>query len=84
MEEVTIEMKGAPGVAKQPPTLAQEGIGQFISQGEREWLRGPLSKAASYRLIVNGDLGPKELGKLITLLQAQKDVLSDDGEETQH
>jgi hypothetical protein len=41
---------------------------------EREWLRGSLSKEASYR----GDLGPKEIGKLIKLLKAQQAVRSDD------
>lgn len=45
---------------------------------EREWLRGPLSKATSYRLLVNGELGPREIGKLIRLLEAQKAVLDDD------
>jgi hypothetical protein len=52
-----------------------------LPAGEREWLRGPLSKEASYRLIVAGDLGPKEIGKLIKLLKAQQAVLSDEGED---
>jgi hypothetical protein len=38
----------------------------------------PLSKEVSYRLVVAGDLGPKEIGKLIKLLKAQQAVLSDD------
>jgi hypothetical protein len=50
------------------------------AENEREWLRGPLSKEASYRLIVSGDLGPKEIGKLIKLLEAQQAVLLDDDE----
>ena len=49
-----------------PPTLIEE----------REILRGPLSKDLSYRLIVNGNLGPKEIGNLIKILEAQKEVLS--------
>ena len=49
-----------------------------LSSGEREWIRGPLSRGTSYRLIVSGDLGPREIGKLITLLKAQQAVLSDD------
>jgi hypothetical protein len=32
--------------------------------------------------VVSGDLGPKEIGKLIKLLEAQKAVLSDDDEES--
>jgi len=45
---------------------------------EREYLRGVLSRDASYRLLVSGDIGPKELGKMIKLLQAQKAILEDD------
>ena len=74
MNEVSIEQKGAK-VAPPPPILSEE-IKTLDS--EREWLRGYLSKETSYRLIVSGDLGPKEIGKLIKLLQAQQSVLSDD------
>ena len=48
---------------------------------EREWLRGPLSKDVSYRLVVSGDLGPREIGKLIKLLKAQQSVLEEDDEQ---
>lgn len=51
---------------------------QALERGEREWLRGPLSKDVSYRLIVTGEIGPREIGRLIRLLTAQKDVLEDD------
>lgn len=64
----------SPGV--KPPVLPEVIIPQ-----EREWIRGPLSSGTSYRLFVSGDLGPKEIGKLIKLLEAQKLVLSDDDEE---
>lgn len=75
--EVIIEQKGmGQKPTASPPTLP-------VSASEREWLRGPLSKETFYRLIVTGNLGPNEIGKLIKLLQAQKDVLSDD-EETTH
>ena len=57
---------------KQPSELVRN------EASEREWLRGSLSKEARYRLIVSGELGPKEIGKLIKLLQAQQAVLSDD------
>lgn len=49
--------------------------------GEREWLRGPLSRSTNYRLLVIGDMGPKEIGRLIKLLEAQKLVLEDDDED---
>jgi hypothetical protein len=37
-----------------------------------------ISRETSYRLIVSGDLGPKETGKLIKLLKVQRAVLSND------
>ncbi|WP_186420622.1 hypothetical protein [Bosea sp. CS1GBMeth4] len=52
-----------------------------VEDDEREWIRGPLSRESSYRLIVSGRLGPKEIGKLIKLLQAQKAVLDDDDDD---
>lgn len=50
----------------------------IVPPAEREVLRGQLSKVLSYRLIVNGDLGPKEIRRLIKMLEAQKDILSED------
>jgi len=73
--EVKVEQVAATPVgqmAKSPPTLTETKVAS-----EREWLRGPLSKESSYRLIVTGDLGAKEIGKLIKLLEAQKEVLDD-------
>jgi hypothetical protein len=71
MSEVTVEQKGAS--AKTAPFLAEEP--RLAS--EREWLRGPLSKDAAYRIIVTGNMGAKEIGNLIKLLEAQKLVLAD-------
>ena len=53
------------------------------TQQEREWLRGALSKdtGIGFRILVTGDLGPKAVGKLIKLLEAQKAVLEDDDED---
>ena len=52
--------------------IADEGV------GEKEMLFGRLSKETSYRLLVSGELGAKEIGKLIKLLEAQMEVLQDD------
>ncbi len=84
MEELVLEKKGAGG--SQPPApptlpLPQTEARTAPAPGEKEWLRGPLSKAASYRLIVSGEVGSKEIGKLIKLLEAQKLVLDDEDEE---
>lgn len=62
---------GAAKLAGYVPTV-------HVGPAEREWLRGPLSREAGYRLLVTGDMGPKEIGKLIKLLEAQKAVLDDD------
>lgn len=78
MNEVSVEQKGAPAKVM-PPTLPTEPR----LQGERECLRGTLSKQSSYRLLVTGNLGPKEIGKLIKLLEAQKLVLTEDDEITE-
>jgi len=48
---------------------------------ERELLRGPLSRDASYRLMVTGKVGPKELGKIIKLLTLQAELYDEDGAE---
>jgi hypothetical protein len=61
-----------------PPVLPEDK-----QVGEKEWLRGSLTAETSYRLFISGDLGPKEIGKLIKLLKAQKAVLTDDDEEAE-
>jgi hypothetical protein len=47
-----------------------DAVASPLTGKEREWLRGSLSCDTSYRLIVSGEIGSKELGKLIKLLQA--------------
>lgn len=82
MNEVIIEQKGNKLPAT-PPTLAFAAPTinsqlRTLMDSEREWLRGPLSKDISYRLIVSGEMGPREIGRLIKLLEAQKAVLSEE------
>ena len=72
ISEISVETRSEAPKA-QPPILPEE---QPVR--EREWIRGPLSKEISYRILVNGDLTPREIGKLIKILEAQKTVLSDD------
>lgn len=78
MDETIIEARGAkPPVV--PPTLPEQTLQQArLGAGEREWLRGPLGKEGGYRIIVNGDLGPREIAKLIKVLEAQKEVYDED------
>lgn len=49
--------------------------------GESEWMRLSLGRDTKIRLVVTGEMGPKEIGRLIKLLDAQKDVLDDDDVE---
>jgi hypothetical protein len=80
MSQATLETKGVAHTAT-PPILPVDVKENLIAAGEREWLRGPLAKDVNYRLIVSGDIGPREIGKLIKLLTAQKAVLSDDDDD---
>jgi len=88
MSEAIIETKGTqttPGERRTPPRLPIVEKATPAAEGECEWLRGRLADTTSYRLFISGDMGPKEIGKLIRLLEAQKLVLSDvDDEENQH
>ena len=86
MSEVQVVGEAGAGIKSPPPTpphllaaLAKQQDAP-LTPSEKEWARGPLSKDTSYRLIVSGDLGPKEIGKLIKVLEAQKAILADDDE----
>lgn len=91
MEETSVVERGTeqrPSAIRTPPVLpvqpsAADPQPVAAVQDEREWMRGTLSKdrAVNYRLIVSGDLGSREIGKLIKLLEAQKLVLDEDDEE---
>lgn len=49
--------------------------------GERELTTGLLSKGASFRLIVNGPVGVREIERLIRKLELDKEILADESEE---
>jgi hypothetical protein len=51
-------------------------------EGERELTTGLLSKDASFRLIVSGNIGVKVIERLIKKLEFDKEILADEGEET--
>jgi transcriptional regulator with XRE-family HTH domain len=48
-----------------------------IAEGERELITGLLSKDASFRLIVNGHIGVREIERLIEKLEIDKEILAD-------
>lgn len=64
-----------------PPALKKENL----MAGERELTTGLLSKEASFRLIVNGQIGVKEIERLIKKLELDKEILaespSDNGQD---
>jgi len=79
--ESGVWLRGAPHAPAAPPKMALprvEATEMATATGGKEWLRGPLSKTTGYRLLVSGEVGPREIGKLIKLLEAQKMVLEDD------
>lgn len=79
MNQVTvIEKRHEQAPLNNPPVLEFEEKQESLGKLEKEFSRGKLSNQVTYRLIVSGELGPKEIGKLITLLTAQKTILSDE------
>jgi hypothetical protein len=50
--------------------------------GERELTTGMLSKEASFRLVVGGAVGVKEIERLIKKLELDKEILADEQLET--
>ena len=57
------------------PTSGREKVKLMV--GERELVTGLLSKEASFRVIVNGAVGVKEIDRLIKKLQLDKEILAE-------
>jgi hypothetical protein len=64
-----------------PPMPLPPVRGARIMEGERELTTGLLSKETSFRLIVNGRVGAREIERLIRKLQLDKEILADEDEE---
>lgn len=67
------------GKSPPPPLKRQEA--KKIMDGERELTTGLLSKNASFRLIVSGDVGVKEIERLIAKLELDKEILADNAND---
>jgi hypothetical protein len=78
LSELTVVPPKSDAASRPSPTVPSDPITLPSMYKEREYLRGMLSRDTSYRLLVSGDIGPKELGKMIKLLQAQKAILEDE------
>lgn len=85
MDTVTVASKGAPAPPTPPPPLMlrnqQTDEAEPLVAGETEWMRNRLGADTKVRLLVTGEMGPREIGKLIKLLEAQRAVLDDDDDD---
>jgi len=85
MDQVIVQER-APPDRPQPPMFPL-GLGELPPAekppevGESEWMRNRLGGGTAVRLMVTGDMGPKQITKLIKLLQAQRAVLQDDDDD---
>jgi hypothetical protein len=59
------------------PPLPKHRMGLAVQENERELTTGLLSKDASFRLIVSGIVGVKEIERLIRKLELDKEILAD-------
>ena len=60
-----------------PPPPPPNPKGSAVMAGERELTTGLLSKDASFRLIVSGQIGVKEIERLIKKLELDKEILAE-------
>lgn len=84
MNQVIVEQPASNPPSSQPPIFKladTSGAELKVEAGETEWMRNLVGKDTKVRLLVSGDMGPREIGKLIKLLKAQQAVLSDDDED---
>jgi hypothetical protein len=87
-EELSENGNGQTAETDDPPSSHVEStplrvaMGIAIVDGERELTTGLLSKDASFRLIVSGPIGVREIERLIKKLEFDKEILADEGEET--
>jgi len=80
MNEVSVESR-EPAAVREPPRLPL-GDDPGGPSGGIEGRRSRLGKDASVRLMVTGDVGPREVGRLIRLLETQRDVLQEDDDSS--
>ncbi|MFG1189245.1 hypothetical protein [Xanthobacter flavus] len=64
-----------------PPTPPPSDDKVKIMEGERELMTGLLAKGSSFRLIVSGQVGVKEIERLIRKLELDKEILADTDDE---
>lgn len=61
-----------------PPSLPGDHLTRsIVRQGERELVSGLLSKEATFRVLVTGQVGVKEIDRLIRKLELDKEIIAD-------
>ena len=79
MSEVVVQERPLAPTAPPPRfAMAPEVEPVKTGEGETEWIHSDLGSDTKVRLIVKGEMGPKQIGKLIKLLQVQQSILNDD------
>lgn len=77
MSQVVVESPAAKTPI--PPIFPmQEATTDSPAKNETDWMRFRVGPDTNVRLLVSGDLGPREISRLIKLLEAQKSVLEDE------
>lgn len=81
MSEVTVEKVATavqPSLVHPPEMPLPSAESKLGEPGETEWMRNKVGPKSTVRIMAKGEMGPKEIGKLIRLLEAQKEVLEED------
>jgi hypothetical protein len=81
-EEEEADAEGQDGENPPPPPPPPAGSKVKTMAGERELTTGLLAKDASFRLIVTGNIGVKEIERLIKKLELDKEILADQEADT--
>ena len=79
MNEVIVERSDP---ASAPPVIPPEEEDETRSSqsAEIEWMRNRVGRVTHVRVMVTGEMGTKEIGRLIRLLETQREVLLDEEE----
>ena len=85
MSQVILEERATADEAPPPPRFQFEERSarlEKLQAGENEWMRNLVGRETKVRLLVSGgEMGAKEIGKLIKLLEAQRAVLADEDDD---
>jgi hypothetical protein len=80
-EEAGADMEDESVIERPRAAPSRQAVQAEAQAGETEWMRNLLGRETKVRLLVTGDMGPREIGRLIKLLEAQRAVLTDEDED---